>query len=356
MSIKIGILGAGSIGEVHAIAAAKAGLSVTWIADLALEKAQKLAADCKFCQATDKPQDVFASSDVDAVVICVPNRWHKDLAIEAMRAGKDVLLEKPMGLNATQSEAINAASAETGQLLQVGMSNRFSAVGVAAKQIVDSGDLGQIYHAKAHFLRRRGVPGLGGWFTNKQLSGGGPLIDLGVHVIDMASWLMGFPQCERVSGKVYAHFGKRMKDYVYEDMWAGPPRWDGVCDVEDSAHAMLHFGNGASLDLQVSWAMNMPTPNMANSEAVVLLGDRGGLSFKLGGTHVDVATEKYGHNVDTRLLLPTTEHFTEQARAFRRCVESREPPLATGEQGHAVQSIIDAIYESSSTNREVSLD
>jgi len=158
-----------------------------------------------------------------------------------------------------------------------------------------------------------------------------------------------------VSGKVYSHFGKRMKDYVYESMWAGPPRLDGVCDVEDSAHAMIHFEGGVSLDLQVSWAINMPTSEMAESETISLFGDRGGLSFKMTGDRVDIASEKYGRNVDMRLLLTGTDKFTEQARAFAHSVESRTAPAATGEHGHFVQSIIDAIYESSQTDQEIKL-
>lgn len=353
--MRLGIVGAGAIGEVHAKAANEAGTKVARIADLDLDKAKELAEKYEGCWPTNEPSAIFADSDIDAVVVCVPNRWHKELAIEAMRAGKDVLLEKPMGLNAAECAELNAVAAETNQLLQVGMVYRYSAAGQAAKQVVDSGDLGNIYHAKAHLFRRRGVPGLGGWFTTKELSGGGPLIDLGVHIIDITSWLMGFPKPTRVSGKAYSYFGKRMEGYVYEDMWAGPPKLEGVCDVEDSAHAMIHFEGGYSLDLQVSWAINMPTPNMESAETIGIFGDRGGLTFKLFGEHVDVATESYDRNVDERILLTKTDQFVEQAKAFAKCVESRETPPATGEQGQFVQTIIDAIYESSESNQEIKL-
>lgn len=355
MGIRLGIIGSGAIGEVHAKAAHAAGSTVACIADLDLNKAEILAKEYDGCQATEKAQEIFDDPTINAVAVCVPNRWHKEMAIAAMRAGKDVLLEKPMGLNATECAEINAVATETQRILQVGMVYRCSAVGQAAKAIADSGDLGEIYHAKAHLYRRRGVPGLGGWFTTKELSGGGPLIDLGVHIIDMTSWLMNFPKVERVSGKVYSHFGKRMEGYVYESMWAGPPKYEGACDVEDSAHAMIHFEGGASLDLQVSWAINMPTPNMATAETIGLFGDQGGLTFKLGGEHVDVAAESYGRNVDKRVLLSETEQFVEQAKSFAQCVNSRETPPATGEQGLYVQTVLDAIYESSQANREIAL-
>ena len=356
MSIRLGIIGAGTIGEVHAKAAAEAGTTVACVADVDLDKAKLLAKEYEGCQATAVVKELLADESIDAVVVCVPNRWHKDLTIESLRAGKDVLLEKPMGLNVAECAEINAAAAESKRLLQIGLVYRLSSVGQAAKSVVDSGDLGKIYHAKAHLFRRRGVPGLGGWFTTKEVSGGGPLIDLGVHVIDISSWLMGSPKPTRVSGKVYSQFGKQMKDYVYEEMWAGPPKLDGVCDVEDSAHAMIHFEGGVSLDLQVSWAINMPTPNMESAETIALFGDKGGLTFKLLGDHVDVAAERYGRNVDTRILLTETDQFVEQARAFAHSVESRKAPVTTGQDGQYVQSIIDAIYASSETDQEVKLN
>lgn len=355
MSMRLGIIGAGSIGEVHAKAAHEAGTTVARIADVDLEKARELADKYDGCLPTADMKELLADEAIEAVVVCVPNRWHKEIAIEAMQAGKDVLLEKPMGLNKSECEEINAVATETGRVLQVGMVYRKSAAGQAAKEIIESGALGTIYHAKAHLFRRRGVPGLGGWFTTKELSGGGPLIDLGVHIIDISSWLMGFPDPQRVSGKVYSYFGKRMEDYVYEDMWAGPPRLEGVCDVEDSAHAMVHFAGGISLDLQVSWAINMPTPNMESAETIGIFGDQGGLSFRLFGEHVDIATESYGRNIDERILLTKTDQFVEQAKAFAHSVKTRETPPATGQQGYYVQSIIDAIYESSASNQEVSL-
>jgi predicted dehydrogenase len=268
-----------------------------------------------------------------------------------MQAGKDVLLEKPMGLSRAECAVINRVAERTGRILQIGMANRFSAVAQAARPIVSTGELGHIYHAKALLYRRRGVPGLGGWFTTKEISGGGALIDNGVHIIDLALWLMGFPPVTRVSGKVYSFFGKRMKDYVYETMWAGPPNLEGVCDVEDSAHALVHFVGGATLDLHVAWAINVPIK--LESSLMGFFGDRGGLTFELFGDHLDLATEQNGRNVDRRIDVSKVDQFTHQMRAFAQSIQTREAPVATGQQGEFVQSILDAIYESSLTDREV---
>lgn len=355
MSIRLGIVGAGTIGEIHAKAAKAANQTIAGIADLDKSKAHELAAQCGDVTVTDKPQTLLDDSTIDAIVVCVPNRWHKELTIAAMRAGKDVLLEKPMGMNTAECKQINDTADSTGQILQIGMTKRFSAVGQAAKQLASSGDLGEIYHAKAHLYRRRGVPGLGGWFTTKEFSGGGPLIDVGVHVVDLALWLMGFPKAQRVSGKVYSYFGKRMKDYVYESMWAEPPTIEGVCDVEDSAHALIHFEGGSTLDLNVSWAINMPSSNFQGNGMMGFFGDQGGMTFELSGDHLNVATEQHGRNVDARVMLPETDEFQSQATEFAKCVETRECPCATGQQGQIVQSILDGVYQSSETNQEVIL-
>jgi len=355
VSLCLGIIGAGSIGEIHAKAAHAVGQNVVAIADLDLAMARRLAAIYPTAKATDDIPAMLADSAIDAVVVAVPNKWHKELAIAALQAGKDVLLEKPMALSAHECDEINVVAAETGQLLQIGMVYRFSAAAQAAKKVIDQGDLGQIYHAKAHLYRRRGVPGLGGWFTNKALSGGGPLIDLGVHAIDLTCWLMGFPAGQRVSGKAYSLFGRRMKDYVYEQMWAGPPKLDGICDVEDSAHALVRFAGGATLDLQVSWAINMPVANLSGSGTIGLFGDQGGLTFDLASDHLNLAAESGGRNIDTCRQLPGADHFAEQARAFADCVANRQQPSASGAHGRYVLSIIDAIYESSETDCEVAV-
>ena len=356
MSIRLGIIGAGSIGKVHAEAAEAAGQTVAAVADVNLEAAGKLAATLAGAKAFASAESLLADTAIDAVVVCVPNRWHRELACAALRAGKDVLLEKPMGLNAAECQQVIDVAAETGRLLQIGMVHRWTAVGQAARDVVEAGDLGEIYHAKAHLYRRRGVPGLGGWFTTRQLSGGGPLVDIGVHVLDLVCWLMNFPKIERVSGKVYSKFGKRMQGYVYESMWAGPPKLDGVCDVEDSAHALIYFAGGGSLDLQVSWAINRPGDSRLEESLIGLFGDRGGMTFELQSDHLTVASERYGRNVDTRVMLPEVEPFVRQAARFGRCVESREEPLATGTQGMRVLAILDAIYQSSEANRDVVLE
>lgn len=351
MGIKLGIVGAGTIGQVHAQTAKRLGVPVVCIADLNEAAAKKLAAAEGIPNTTGNPAQLFANKEIDAVVVGVPNKFHKEMALGAIAAGKDVLLEKPMALNVAECTEINAAAKKHGRLVQMGFVNRYSPVAQSAKSFVDAGELGKIYHAKANIYRRRGIPGLGGWFTTKALSGGGPLIDVGVHIIDLAMHLMNFPKPVRVSGKVYANFGPRMKNYLFESMWAGPPRLDGKFDVEDAAHALVRFEGGLTMEINATWAMNFPNNSVQN--LMGFFGDQGGMAFELGGNSLRIAKESNGHNVDLTPTLRDANGWDEQLRRFVHSVETRTEPGASGAKGQIVQSIIDAIYESSEKDREV---
>lgn len=349
--IKLGIIGAGAIGSHHAATAKRVGVEVVGIADTNEAAAKALAQKEGVPVALADPLELLALKDLDAVVVGVPNKFHKDLAVAAVRAGKDVLLEKPMAMNVAECQEINAEAKRNQRIVQIGFVHRFTSVAQAAKRFMDDGALGNLYHAKANLYRRRGIPGLGGWFTTKSLSGGGPLIDVGVHAIDLAMHLMGFPKPVRVSGKVYANFGPRMKDYLYEGMWAGPPRLDGKFDVEDSAHALVRFEGGLTLEVNATWAGNFPDESVKN--LMGFFGDQGGMTFQLGGSDLRVAVEQHGHNVDVVPNLRPAEHADDQLRHFVDCVKTRREPIASGEKGQVVQSIIDAIYESSRLDKEV---
>ncbi|TWT35632.1 putative oxidoreductase YcjS [Posidoniimonas corsicana] len=350
--LRLGIIGAGAIGEKHAEAAAAAGLQVAGVVDQNLDQAERLAVQHNAYAASDC-ESLWGDSSIQAVVIAVPNSLHRPLAVDAMRAGKDVLLEKPMGLTATDCDELVELAEDSGRILQVGYAHRFTSVGRAAKQCVLAGDLGQIYHAKAHLHLRRGIPGLGKWFTTKSLSGGGVLIDAGVHLIDLAQHLMGYPRTATVSGKAYSVFGVKMREYVYESMWAGPPDYQGTFDVDDHATALVTFEDGATLDLQVAWACNLPQASAPDS-MFALLGDRGGVSFELFGDHLNLRTESEGRNTERRVELPEADRLVLQIEDFAGAVATRRYGTgATPTQARDVQSIVDLIYHSSDANQVV---
>ncbi len=353
MAVRLGVVGVGGIGQVHLDAARDAGVPVVAVADINEVAARQTASDRNIPEAFGDPQKLFESSAVDAVVIATPNAFHASLTIAALKAGKDVLVEKPMALTLAECDEMIAIAQANQRILQVGFVNRFTKVANTARAYVDAGRLGNIYHAKANYYRRRGIPGLGTWFTTKALSGGGPLIDLGVHIVDLIMHLMHFPRVTRVSGKVYANFGNRMKNYLYEEMWAGPPRYEGVCDVEDSAHGFIRFENGATLEINTAWAGNFPENSVSN--LIGLFGDKGGMTFQLNGKELRIATEDSGHNVDIVPALRAGGTFDAQVKAFAESCANRTPPFATAEQGRYVQQIINALYESSERDREIEL-
>lgn len=357
MSIKLGIIGCGAIGNVHARSAAAAGVTVAGAWDVRPERAVELAEGHPGCVAHPSI-DALLASDVEAVAVAVPNNVHRDCAVAALDAGKHVLLEKPMALSVNECDDILAARDRAGTVLQLGFVCRGLPAAHAAKRFIDAGRFGEIYHVKCSIYRRRGIPGLGGWFTTRALSGGGPLIDLGVHVLDLAMHLTDNHRPVRASGHVVSKFGSPIADYRFTDMWAGPPKLEGVFDVEDGAVALVRFADGMTLELNVTWAANLPEDVLPSGIAV--MGTRAGCFFELFGKELRIATEEEG------MITDVSPHFVgedvegeawgRQYRQFIAAVRDGVPPHATGEDGRCVQSLIEAIYASSEAGAEVAID
>ena len=354
-SPRLGLVGAGGIGEVHADAAMRAGWTVAAVVDMDSTRGQALAAKHSGCRASTDLDGLLADRSLDAIAIATPNVTHRPIAEAALAAGFHVLLEKPAGMNASECDRLEAAEQASGRVLQIGLVCRSTPVAHAVRSIVASGRLGTIYQARAALHRRRGIPGLGGWFTDRSKSGGGPLIDLGVHVIDLVLHVLGQPRALRASGATYAHFGHDIERYVHLEMWGGPPRAGGVFDVEDHASAMVRFEGGLTFEVDVAWAANLP--DGAVRDGIVLLGDRGGLFFEPLGREVKIATEEDGHLIDVQPLLSPEDAgqaaWRRQYEAFAAAIRGEGKPAATVAECRRTQAIIDAIYRSAAESREV---
>ena len=170
--------------------------------------------------------------EITAVSVCTPNNVHADISIDFMRAGKHVLCEKPAARTYDEALRMQKVQHETGKILNIGVVNRFNDGVNKIKNIIDSGELGEIYHVYASFRAHRSIPGLGGAFTTKEIAGGGALIDWGVHFLDIVMYCCQDPKPLTVTGEAFSKLGRDMKNYVYTDMWAGPPQYDGTYDVE----------------------------------------------------------------------------------------------------------------------------
>jgi predicted dehydrogenase len=300
---------------------------------------------------------MFANESITAVVIAVPNALHAPLAIAALEAGNDVLLEKPMAMSVHECQAILDARDRSGRVLQVGFVCRFAATVAAAQKHIEAGRLGHIYQARAVMLRRRGIPGLGRWFTDRAQSGGGVLIDLGPHLVDVTLHLCGRPQVERVSTATSSRFGAPPSGYRCTEMWSGPPNLSGPFDVDDGATAMLRCQDGLILTVETAWASHLPDGAIA--DGVTLLGERGAMHFDIWGDHVLMGTELDGEIVDVKHSIASTEGwgtaFTREHECFAaNCGGSGSGP--SGEDGLQVQAVLGAMYRSAEAGREVAVE
>jgi predicted dehydrogenase len=348
--MKFGIIGAGNIGTVHTKTLAKLQDKAETVAitDVYLPLAEERAAEHKIGKVYRTSDELLADQDIQAVVIGVPNKYHAPLAIQALEAGKHVIIEKPMAVSLEAARDIVRAQRKAQKTVMVPHQMRFEAGARMLKQHTD--ELGHIYNAKAGWFRRKGIPGWGTWFTRKDDSGGGPLIDIGVHLLDLSLYLMGNPKPVSVSGSTYAEFGPHKRGI---GNW-GTPNWDGIFDVEDLATALIKMEDGSTLTLEVSWAVNNVIEN--NGPFVHLMGSKGGASLQ--GKKAMLYKEESDKAVDIKLEVPEVkedprifmyEHFIE-------CVNQGKEPISNVMTGFTNNLVLDAIYRSSKTGNEIKID
>ncbi len=350
MALKLGLIGCGGIGKHHLLSVKELGYELHGAADINLAAAQEAIKPFAGAKAYPNHQEMLKDKAIEAVIVATPNKHHAEHAIAALEAGKHVFLEKPMAMNVGESDRILAARDRAKKLLQIGMVNRFNGATQALRKYIDAGRCGKIYAGQAHWYRRRGVPGFGGWFTTKSMSGGGALIDIGVHLLDLSMYLMGFPKPVAVSGQTY-NVWKELNDYTYTSMW-GKPVADGKKDVDDYALALIRFADGATLQLNVSWALNVEF--MEPDQIVRVMGDEGGVALQgIENPHAD--GEEAGHLIDTKLHYMKNNPFVDEMKHFADCIAEGRLPMPAGEEGRTVQSILDAIYRSGEEGREVRL-
>ncbi len=347
---RIGIIGCGTIGSVHADAYAKVkDAEVVALCDLLPERLKEKAERHHVAKTYSDYKKLLADRSIDAVSVCVPNDFHAPIAIAALQAGKNVMLEKPMTLNQKLAKDIIRARDASGKQLQLGMVWRQTPEAEVVKQEIESGMLGEIYQIRVKLIRRRGIPGLGGWFTTKSRSGGGGLIDIAVHFLDLVMWESGHWDPTRVSAKVYSKFGSPIKDYHYISMWAGPPQPKGTFDVDDYAAGFVRFGKKCTLSFEVAWACN------AEDECYVeLIGDKGGVKVGSNSGTSTIRTEVNGKIADIAVQYdPSRDRFAAELEKFVAAVRGKGKVPATAEEGLVAMRLLDAIYKSSSLDREV---
>lgn len=342
--LRVGIIGAG-IGQAHIRGYSKVQQAqVVAICDLNEERARQVAGanDLDDAQIFADHRAMLDAVELDAVSVCVPNIAHRPLAVDCLNAGKHVICEKPLAFNAREAQKIAAAAAKNNLKCMVAQVNRFRADSIFLKQCIESGELGKIYYAHTGWLRKRGIPGYGGWFTTKELSGGGPLIDIGVHLLDIAWWLCGCPQPVSVTGVTYAEFGPRGKG---AGGWSAT-KPEGTFDVEDLAVGLIRFANGLTINLEVSWALN----NERERQWCQLYGNEGGCEW---GENAGLYRELNNVLTTTKPELPQRDPWQGEMQHFVNAILNDTTPDPDATQGVTMMKMLDAIYKSAETKKEV---
>jgi predicted dehydrogenase len=342
--IRVGVIGLG-IGRHHIRGyQTHPNAAVLAIADLDEARLAEIGDQYGVEERYTSGEQMIAEAELDLVSVATPNVYHKSLTIAALEAGCHVLCEKPMAMNAGEAREMLAAAERAGKRMMIDFSYRFSEQSQVLKAQVDAGVLGEVYFARTLWHRRRGLPRFGGWFGQKALSGGGPLIDLGVHRLDLALWLMGYPRPVWVMGRTYNPIASALAAEQGVDY-----------DVEDMAVAMITFDNGATLEIEASWAAHVQEREWMETR---LFGTRGGLVQRnLNETYefeAEIYLEQEGAHFDMKLHVPGRPRPELNAMYhFVDSIVTGAPHTATGEEGLLVMEILDAIYKSAESGQPV---
>ena len=360
MSKKLAIIGAGGMAAYHINGFRAAGAEVIAIADVNAAAAAKTAEQHGIAQSFGDVAEMFtALPDLDGVSIIVPNKFHAPLALQAMQAGKHVFCEKPPALNATEMAELKETAESTGRTLMFNFNNRARPESYAMRGYVEDGTLGTINTCQAKWVRRAGIPGFGGWFTNKALSGGGPLIDL-LHMIDLGMHFMGYPEPAHVLARTY---NDNIDNKAFKGPWGIPDNAEGVMDVEAAAHGFVTFKTGQSMSFAISWA----EMNEREECSCVFQGSKaGGMVRRLFGIDgldetaddsCQIYTTENGLQVNRDITVAQDETMGRERSAanFVKTLEGEETPLNTPAEALALMKVIDAAYASAESGAPVAL-
>ncbi|MBI5835774.1 MAG: Gfo/Idh/MocA family oxidoreductase [Candidatus Eisenbacteria bacterium] len=330
-TLRVGVIGIGGAAQINHLPVLKKmpDVEIVGLCDTDRDKARRVAQKFGVENVTGNLDDFLKNEEMDAVHVCTPNYLHAPMTVAALQAGKHVLCEKPMARNSAESETMVKAARDAGKILMCAYNQRFRADSQFIKRCMEKKELGTVFYAKAGWLRRPSAWGAEHWMSNKRRSGGGVLMDLGVPMLDLALWFLGNPKVVSASG--VSHIT------------------DDEAGVEDLGAAFLRLEGGATLTLEVSWTVllekDFPYCNIFGSSGAALLNPLR-LHRGMHGNLVNVTPNlDSGRNVK--------ESYENEIAHFVECVRKGSQPIASGEEAHAVMKVMDAIYKSASTRKEV---
>ena len=348
-TIKIAVIGCGSIANNAHIPAymANPNTEILYFCDIIKERAENAVKQYGCGVAVTDYKELLNNSEVDAVSVCTPNNVHSLISIDFLKAGKHVLCEKPVARTYPEALEMQKIQHETGKILNIGVCNRFNTSVMHIKELIDGGELGDIYHVYISFRSHRSIPGLGGAFTTKAIAGGGALIDWGVHFLDIVMFCTGDPTPKTVSGQTFSQLGKNISEYAYTDMWAGPPKADGIYDVDDSVTALIRT-EGPTVTLHGAWAQNIGADEMF----IDFMGDKAGIRLQYGADFKLYGT-KDGKLMEMAFKEPPCNHYQNEIDSFAECIMTGKKNAADIDTAIITAKIMQAIYDSSDQKNEI---
>lgn len=350
--IRVGIIGTGSISHEH-IKAYQQMENVELVAfcDINSDQLAKMATLYDVQETYATKEEMLANANIDAVSVCTWNAAHAECAIAALDAGKHVLCEKPMATTVKDAKAMEAAAIRNQKLLMIGFVRRFGNDTEVLKEFIEHNFFGELYYGKATYLRRNGNPG--GWFGDKARSGGGPLIDLGVHVIDLMHYLLEQPKPISVYGATFQKLLNRPENKDSIDYQSISKGAEDLCDVEDFATGMIRFENGAVLSIESSFSLNLKE----DEGKIQLFGTTGGAKLD---PELELYTDINGYMADVQLkkavALEMDGLFYKEIAHYIDCIANQTSCLAPAKDGVEIMRILEALYQSAATGHEVILE
>ena len=348
--VRVGVVGLGFMGKTHARNAEEFGHEVVAGVDI-VEEARVEFAETFDATTYESAEAMYASEDLDAVTVSTPNAFHEEAVVPALELGLDVLCEKPLAHSLESAERIARAARGAEGFCYLNFHNRLSGAAAMLKEYQAEGRFGEVTHVEANYVRRRGIPGLGTWFTSRELAGGGALVDIGVHAIDFALYALDYPDVESVFGITRAEFGTH-EGYVDPDGWGDGT---GGFEVEDSVTALVRCAGGKTVSLEVSWAATRE-----ETDECFVRGTDAGARLSLGGDELTIydtgsqGVDHYRECTHEGSLEPDGWRGSDEL-FLDAVADGRAPELNTVEEALTVQRVMDGIYRSSESGDAVRL-
>jgi len=355
---RVGIIGVGAIGTSgHLPGYQSAGAEVVAVADVAEGRAAKVAEEHGIAASYVDYGEMLANESLDVVSVCTPNALHGQMTVDALKAGAHVLCEKPMALTLAEARNMVETAKAEGKGLSIAHTLRHRPENERIREMAASGALGDIYHVKVSYLRRSGIPGYGSWFTNRDLAGGGAMMDIGCHMLDLGLWFMGHPQPTSVLAATYAPLGTQAKGLGGwgADQFTPPARFD----VDDFATAFVRFEGGATLTVEACWACHGSEGNK-----IQVFGTEGGIELNPAAFGPDAPLWFFGEDESGFTRRPVTVTQPDAITGtghelliadWLRALEAGEPPRVRPEEAAVVVEVIEGIYKSAEAGYEARL-